>query len=73
MANKVKRKYLILIALLLVNVVGFFIADSYFKKQESETSANTSFIESAAVTGARILYVDKVLGVGIDLLRKIGD
>ncbi len=73
MANKVKRKYLILIALLLVNFVGFFIADSYFKKQESETAATTSIIESAAATGARILYADKILGVGIDLLRKIGD
>lgn len=73
MANKVKRKYLILIALLLVNAVGFFIADTYFKKQEADTSATTSFIESATTTGAQILYTEKILGVGIDLLRKIGD
>lgn len=73
MVNKVKRKYLILIALLLVNAVGFLIADTYFKKQRSETAESTSFLESATAVGATILYTEKVLGVGIDLLRKIGD
>lgn len=73
MVNKLKRKYLVFIALLLVNAVGFFIADSYFKKQNRETTGATSFMESATAVGATVLYTEKILGVGIDLLRKIGD
>ena len=73
MANKVKRKILILVALLVANVVGFLLADSYFDKHESDSVSATTIIESATKSGARILYTEKILGMGIEMLRKIGD
>jgi len=73
MANKVKRKILILVALLVANVVGFLLADSYFDKHEADSVSATTIIESATKSGARILYTEKILGMGLEMLRKIGD
>ena len=48
MATKVKRKILILVALLVANVAGFLLADTYFDKHESDSVSASSLIEGAA-------------------------
>ena len=72
MTKKVKRNFLILLALLVANVVGFFIADFYFDKQQTASASTTSFLETPSKPSSRILYTGKILSVGLDLLRKIG-
>lgn len=64
---------MILVALLVANVVGFLLADSYFDKHEADSVSATTIIESATKSGARILYTEKILGMGLEMLRKIGD
>lgn len=73
MANKVKRKILILVALLVANVAGFLLADTYFDKHESDAVSASSLIEEAANSGTRILYTEKILGIGLEMLRNIRD
>jgi hypothetical protein len=70
MAKKVKRKTLILIALLLANVVGYFAATTYFKDANQQNM--TSTMQSTQSIEAPKTYFKntiRLFGKGLEILR----
>lgn len=73
MTKKVKRNLFILLALLVANVIGFILADSYFKRQADTTIVNPSVGVHLNAKESRVYFTQKLIGLGIDYLRKIGE
>ena len=71
--KKVGKKLLILMALIVINAVGFVSARYYFTTSESQTTASVDIIKSAAKSSTTVVNTNRFLGLGLDLLRKFGN
>jgi hypothetical protein len=70
MAKKVKRKTLILIALLLANVVGYFAATTYFRDANQQNTTST-MQSSQSMKTPNTYFKNSVrfFGKGLEILR----
>jgi hypothetical protein len=73
MAQKVNKKIIILIGLLVINLVGYITASYYFADSETPKLFSLDFLHSAAHSSTRILNTERILNIGLELFRNIGN
>jgi hypothetical protein len=73
MAQKVNKKIIILIGLLVINLVGYITASYYFADSDTPKLFSLDFLHSAAHSSTRILNTERILNIGLELFRNIGN
>ncbi|MCL9980040.1 MAG: hypothetical protein NBV77_01205 [Bacteroidia bacterium] len=73
MAQKVNKKIIILIGLLVINLVGYITASYYFADTDTPKLFSLDFLHSAAHSSTRILNTERILNIGLELFRNIGN
>jgi flagellar basal body-associated protein FliL len=73
MAQKVNKKIIILIGLLVINLVGYITASYYFADSDTPKLFSLDFLHSAAHSSTRMLNTERILNIGLELFRNIGN
>lgn len=73
MAQKVNKKIIILIGLLVINLVGYITASYYFADSDTPKLFSLDFLHSAAHSSTRILNTERILNIGLELFRNMGN
>jgi predicted HAD superfamily hydrolase len=73
MAQKVNKKIIILIGLLVINLVGYIAASYYFADSNTPKLFSLDFLHSATHSSTRILNTERILNIGLELFRNIGN
>ena len=71
MVKNVKRKFLILVALILANVVGYFAATTYFNSANKASTTSTKSIGDFQATKMLSGQSLKLIEKGMEIIRQI--
>jgi hypothetical protein len=69
---KANKKFIVIIALILVNAVGFTSARYYFAQHIESNQVSTNFFQRFNQASPDMINPSKFLEFGIDLLKYIG-
>ena len=69
---KVNKKFIVIIALILVNAAGFTSARYYFSMHIDANPVSTNFIQRYNQASPAMINPSKFLEFGLDLLKNIG-
>ena len=69
---KANKKFIVIIALILVNAVGFTSARYYFSTHIESNQVSTNFFQRYNQASPAMINTSKFLEFGIDLLKNIG-
>ncbi len=72
MNNKAKKKLIIIIALIAINVVGFTSARYYFSMHTTTEEIPTGLLKKFTQSSPEIISPTKFLELGLDMIQKIG-
>jgi hypothetical protein len=70
MQKRLKKNYLLIAFLLLVNVIGFLSAKAYFSNASGANIFNTQVLKESVSFNPKMIAPAKWLELGIDLLKK---
>ncbi len=72
MNKKAKKKLIIIIALVAINVVGFTSARYYFSLHTTTDEIPSGLLKKFTQSSPEVISPSKFLELGIDILKKIG-